>query len=95
MANKSAKKQRKKERKKAKREKKRLAGCEHRSDRRTAEFIVRRVNEVQEEISDLILEFRGFDHFVEVEYAALCVRMLGIVKKKYVEFADDGVWPPE
>ena len=82
-------------RKTVKRERKRLAGCEHRSDRRTAEFIVRRIAEVQDDLSDLLAEFRTFGHYSEMEDATWCLRLLQSLRKKYTAFADDGVWPED
>ena len=78
-----------------KQERKRLAGCEHRSDRRTAEFVARRITDVQEDLSDLLAEFRAFGHFSELEDTAWCLRVLQTVRKKYDAFAATGVWPEE
>ena len=78
--------------KQKKRQRKRLASCERKSDRRTAEFVVRRIGEIQDELSDLLLEFRAFEHFDELDQATYCLRMLQTVKKKYITFADSGVW---
>jgi hypothetical protein len=84
-----------KQQKTKKRERKLLASCEHRSDRRTAEFLVRRMTDVQDDLCDLLAEFRAFGHFSEMEDAAWCLRLLQTVKKKYDAFATTGVWPEE
>jgi hypothetical protein len=84
-----------KKEKEVKRERKRLAGCEHRSDKRTAEFLVRRLGDVQEDLADLLAEFRTFRHFSEMEDATWCLMVLDRARKKYVAFADTGVWPEE
>jgi hypothetical protein len=79
--------------KEKKKERKRLASCEHKSDRRTAEFVARQLDVVQEQLCDLIADMRTFEHYSEIEDASWCLRMLQQLKKKYRNFADDGVWP--
>jgi hypothetical protein len=78
-----------------KRERKRLASCEHRSDKRTAEFVVRQIRCVQDDLADLLAEFRTFDHFSEMEDLTWCLMMLEKARKKYASFVQDGVWPQE
>jgi hypothetical protein len=89
------KKQKRKKQKQKKAERKRLAGCEHRSDKRTAEFLVRQIGAVQEDLGDLVAEFKAFGHYSEIQYAALCVRLMETLKKKYERFAESGVWPED
>ena len=79
--------------KEKKKERKRLASCEHKSDRRTAEFVARQLDSVQEQLCDLIADMRTFEHYSEIEDACWCLRTLQQLKKKYRNFADDGVWP--
>ncbi len=69
-----------------------LASCEHKSDKRTAEFVVRRLDEVQEQIGDLIPDLRTFEHYSEIEDAGWCLMLLQRLKKKYREFVENGVW---
>jgi hypothetical protein len=78
-----------------KRERKRLASCEHRSDKRTAKFLVRQIRSVQDDLADLLAEFRAFGHFSEMEDLTLCLLLLDRPRKKYAAFADNGVWPEE
>jgi hypothetical protein len=79
----------------AKRERKRLASCEHRSDMRSAEFVVRQVRCVQDDLGDLLAEFRAFGHFSEMEDVTWCLMVLERARKKYAAFAENGVWPEE
>jgi hypothetical protein len=79
--------------KEKKKEKKRLAGCEHKSERRTAEFLVSRLSEVQDQLCDLINDMRTFEHYSEIEDAGWCLMLMQRLKKKYRKFAEDGVWP--
>jgi hypothetical protein len=79
--------------KEKKKEKKRLAGCEHRSDRRTAEFLVSQLSEVQDQLCDLINDMRTFEHYSDIEDAGWCLMLMQRLKKKYRKFAEDGVWP--
>ena len=81
--------------KQAKRERKRLASCEHRSDKRTAEFVARQIRCVQDDLADLLPEFRAFGHFSEMEDLTWCLLMLDKARKKYAAFADNGVWPED
>jgi hypothetical protein len=85
----------KKRKRKKKAERKRAASCEHRSDKRTAEFLVRQIGSVQEDLGDLLAEFKAFGHYSEIQYAALCVRLMDTLKKKYERFAETGVWPED
>ena len=79
--------------KQKKKERKRLASCEHKSDRRTAEFIARQMDSVQEQLCDLIADMRTFEHYSGIEDACWCLRTLQQLKKKYRSFVDNGVWP--
>jgi hypothetical protein len=79
--------------KEKKKEKKRLAGCEHKSERRTAEFLVSQLSEVQDQLCDLINDMRTFEHYSEIEDAGWCLMLMQRLKKKYRKFAEDGVWP--
>jgi hypothetical protein len=79
--------------KEAKKHRKRLAGCEHRSDKRTAEFLARQLDELQDRLCDLISDMRTFEHYSEIEDAGWCLRLMQRLKHKYRKFADDGVWP--
>ena len=80
-----------KQKKKRKRQKW-IRSCEHRSDKRTAEFVVRRLEELQEQLSDLIPELRTFEHYSEIEDIGWCLMLLQRLKKKYRKFAENGVW---
>ena len=79
--------------KKRKQEKKWLKSCEHRSEKRTADFLARQLGEVQEQLCDLIADMRTFEHYSEIEDAGWCLRLMQSLKRKYRKFADDGVWP--
>jgi hypothetical protein len=70
-----------------------LLGCEHKSDRRTADFIAARLADVQDQLCDLIAEMRTFEHYSEIEDTGWCLDLLQRLKRKYRKFADDGVWP--
>jgi hypothetical protein len=81
--------------KEAKRERKRLESCEHHSDKRTAQFVVRQIRCVQDDLADLLAEFRTFEHFSEMEDLTWCLMVLERARKKYASFAENGVWPEE
>jgi hypothetical protein len=78
--------------KKHEKKRKELRSCEHRSDRRTAEFVVRQLGETQEQLCDLIAEMRQYDHYSEIEDVGWCLRIMQRLKTKYESFARDGVW---
>ena len=84
-----------KKEKEAKRERKRFASCEHRSDKRSAEFVVRQIRGLQDDLADLLAEFRAFGHFSEMEDITLCLLLLDRGRKKYAAFAENGAWPEE
>jgi hypothetical protein len=69
-----------------------LTSCEHRSDKRTAEFVVRRLTEIQEDLSDLLPDLRTFEHYSEMEDIGWALRVLQQIKRKYSQFADVGRW---
>ena len=74
-------------------QKKRLEGCEHKSDRRTAEFLVGQLSDVQDRLFDLMHDMRTFEHYSEIEDAGWCLMLMQRLKRKYRKFAEDGVWP--
>ncbi len=84
---------RKEDKKERKRQRKWLESCEHKSDRRTADFLARELNQLQDQLCDLISDMRTFEHYSEIEDAGWCLMMMQRLKRKYRTFADDGVWP--
>ena len=69
------------------------ASAEHlETDRRTAQFLARRIAEVQEQLADLLPDLRAMEHYWEFEDVTFCMYRLQDVKKKYRKFAEDGVW---
>ncbi|HEV2295678.1 MAG TPA: hypothetical protein VGR35_17655 [Tepidisphaeraceae bacterium] len=72
---------------------KRQKGCEHKSDRRTAEFLAHQLGDVQDQLCDLIADMRTFEHYSEIEDAGWCLMLMQRLKRKYRKFAEDGVWP--
>jgi len=76
-----------------KRERKQLASCEHKSDRRTAEFLTRQLGELQDQLCDLINDLRTFEHYSEIEDVGWCLMLMQRLKRKYRKFAEEGVWP--
>jgi hypothetical protein len=79
--------------KQEKKHRKWLRGCEHKSDRRTAEFLARQLGEVQDQLCDLINDMRTFEHYSEIEDAGWCLMLMQRMKERYRKFAEDGVWP--
>ena len=75
-----------------KKEKKWLRSCEHRSEKRTAEFVVRRIDELQDQAADLIPDLRTFEHYSEIEDVGWCLMLLQRLKKKYRKYVEQGVW---
>jgi hypothetical protein len=70
----------------------RRMSCEHRSDQRTADFLVRRIAEIQDELADLIADIRTFEHYSEMEDVGWALRVLQRLRKKYEEFSGTGAW---
>jgi hypothetical protein len=67
--------------------------CEHKSDRRTADFIAQQLNELQDQLCDLINDLRTFEHYSEIEDVGWCLMLMQRLKRRYRKFADDGEWP--
>jgi len=74
------------------RRKKWIEKCEQRSDKRTAEYVVRQITDVQEQLNDLVPELRMFEHYGETITLGFCVSCLQRLKKKYQNFVDNGMW---
>ena len=69
------------------------ASAEHlASDRRTAQFLARRIAEVQEQLADLLPDLKAMEHYWELEDVTFCMYRLQEIKKKYLKLADEGVW---
>jgi hypothetical protein len=81
------------DKKQRKKERKFLKSCEHKSDRRTAEFVVRQLGELQDQMCDLISDLRTFEHYSEIEDLGWCLMLMQKLKRKYRRFVEDGVWP--
>jgi hypothetical protein len=65
---------------------------DERSTQRTAEFIVGRLEIIQEDIGDLIAEFRALEKFDHIITAACTVRDLEGLRKTYKKMADGHTW---
>lgn len=78
--------------KEAKRQRKWVKRCEDQSDKRTAAFVARQLDELQESLFDLIGDLRTFEHYSEIEDVGWCLRLMQRLKRKYQRFADNGVW---
>ena len=82
-----------KDNKKQKKQRKWIESCERRSDRRTAEYLAKELDDLQERMCDLIADIRTFEHYSEVEDVGWCLMLMQRLKKKYRKFAEDGAWP--
>ena len=78
---------------KNKRKRKIVDSCEHRSDRRTAQYLANQLDDVQEQLCDLIADMRTFEHYSEIEDAGWCLMLMQRLKSKYRKFAEHGEWP--
>ena len=71
---------------------KRVAAFERAADERTARFVAARLEDIQDDLSDLLADLRTFDHYEEVVDVGLCLWRLQDVKRKYEKFAEKGAW---
>ena len=78
--------------KKERKRRKKLAKLEERSDRRTADFVVRRLEEIQTELGDLIPDLQTFEHWCEIAQMTFVLRLLKEIRKKYRKIADGHSW---
>jgi hypothetical protein len=62
------------------------------SDKRTAQFVARRLGDVQEQLSDLLPDLRSLEHYYDLEELTYCMWKLQNVKAKYRRFAEQGTW---
>jgi hypothetical protein len=81
-----------KEEKKARRRAKRKLTSEQRSDRMAAADVAVRIEQVQEELADLLYEFRYLKRFSELEDVAFVTWRLDLLRERCSQFAEDGSW---
>ena len=65
---------------------------EMQSDKRTAEFLVRRLGEIQDELADLLPDFRSMNRFDEVLYLGFILSSVQSLSKKCRKLAEQGTW---
>jgi hypothetical protein len=78
--------------KKHRHKKKRQSAFERRADERTARFVAARLGDIQQDLADLLIDLRTFDHYEQVVDVGPCMWRLQDVKRKYEKFADKGAW---
>lgn len=88
-------KKNKQTRKARRRERRWLKKVEERSDRRTADFVVRRLDGIETDLGDLIPDLQTFNDFVEISQMTWCIRFLRDIRKKYQKRADGSMWEDE
>jgi hypothetical protein len=81
--------------KKNKIKKKKLRKLQEQSDKRTADFVARRLESIEEEISDLIPDLQTFNHYSQIMQIGWCLRILADLKKKYRKYSDGHTWDDE
>ena len=69
-----------------------LKKLEERSDRRTAEFLVRSIEGIETALGDLIPDLQTFEHYCEIQQVSFCLRLIGEMKKKYEKQAEGASW---
>jgi hypothetical protein len=70
-----------------------VESCEHKSERQTAAFLTRQLEDLQGRMFDLMADIRTFEHYSEIEDIGWCLMVMQRLKRKYRTFAEDGVWP--
>ena len=84
------------EKEKPKKERRRRAAravsAEQRSDRMTAADVVVRLEQVQEDLADLLYEFRYLKRFSELEDIAYVTWRLDTVRERCDRFIESGSW---
>jgi hypothetical protein len=78
--------------KKERKRRKKIAKIEERSDRRTADFVMRRIDEIQTELADLIPDLQTFEHWCEISQMSYIIRLLKDMRKKYRKISDGHTW---
>jgi hypothetical protein len=81
--------------KKERKRRRKIRKIEERSDRRTAEFLMHRLEEVQTEVGDLIPDLQTFEHWCEIAQLTFVIRMLKDMRKKYRKIVDGQAWQEE
>ena len=72
--------------------KEKLRKLQERSDRRTAEFVVRRIDSIQQDLGDLIPDLQTFDHYCQIAQVSYCLRILLDMRKRYRRYAEGHTW---
>jgi hypothetical protein len=78
--------------KKERKRRKKIAKIDKRSDRRTAEFVMRRIEEIQTELGDLIPDLQTFEHWCEISQMSYIIRLLKDMRKKYHRISNGHSW---
>ena len=81
--------------KKERKRRRKIRKIQERSDRRTAEFLMRRLEEVQTELGDLIPDLQTFEHWCEIAQISFINRLLKSIRKKYRKISDGHSWEEE
>ena len=84
-----------KHKKKQRRRSERHLTPDQQSDRLTAADVVVRIEQVQEDVADLLYEFRYLNRFSELEDVAYVTWRLDTLRKKCDRFAEGGAWETE
>jgi hypothetical protein len=79
--------------KKSKRKKQKLdAKWELRSDKRTAAYLARRLEEIQVELSDLVPDVQSLQRYSDVTLMGWLLGFIEAMRKRHQKFAEDGIW---
>jgi hypothetical protein len=74
------------------RRRKKLRKLEERSDRRTADFLARRLEVLEEDLGELIPDLQSLSHYGPIGSVSHCLRTVADLKKRYRKFAVGHPW---
>jgi hypothetical protein len=74
------------------RKKEKIFKMQERCDRRSAEFVVRNLDVIEEQINDLVAEMQVFRRYGDLASLAYVLGTVKALRRKYEKFADGLKW---
>ena len=75
--------------------KKKLKKFEKRSDKRTADYVVRQLEDISSQLNDLIPDMQTFSKYCDISVTAFCLQLLDGMKKRYEKISEGNTWKDE
>jgi hypothetical protein len=68
---------------------------DERCDKRSADFVVRQLQTIENSLADLIPDMQSLSRYDDITYTSLCLGVLKRLRKGYKKIADGQTWRDE